>query len=111
MTLKLYQKEDGLWYFSRLGKEYCLGLDLSAALSFYDSVEQSKVFHIKFGKFENRRCPSPVLAIFRFKSMYDCFPCGYIESEILSFVDDRYYLPFPEPFSTESGRFIITKIW
>ena len=110
MTLKLYQKDD-LWYFCRLGIEYCLGEEISKTLSLFDSIEESKVFHIKILSISAVRTIKPI-ASFRFMSMYhNIYPFGYVESFIFNLTNDCPILKFPEEYNNLPGRFYISKIW
>jgi len=104
MVVKLYEKLDNQWYFSRLGEEHWLGFEVSKVLSFFSTSKENKVFYIKC-VLEKKVLENNYPAFFRItrypEVWSDVFKLFYsrncIELPIMSIPDKRWY--------------VITKIW
>jgi len=109
MTLKLYQKENKLWYFHRLGSEWPLGPELSKVLSFYDSIENNKTIYIKIQRPNHGQIQIPV-AMFRRENWYrDMY--GHISSALIYIINKWGTIRFNYDYKIGPGLFYIVKIW
>ena len=108
MTLKLYQKENKLWYFHRLGSEWPIGSELSKVLSFYDSIENNKTIYIKIEKPKTRIKPIAVFQCMGFlNNIY-----GDVASDLIYLINNpKCSIPFSYNYGRYPGWFYITRIW
>lgn len=104
MVIKLYQKLDNQWYFSRLGKEHWLGLDVSKVLSFFSTSKENKVFYIKC-VLEKNVTGNNYPAFFRM--MCD----AEVWSEVFKLFYSRSYIDLPITSIPDKRWYVITKIW